>query len=199
MAWSETLSKILNSLFPFADFLYILQLEEYSSKRLVRWLPRFFFRRNFQIREQLKFTKRVKLTLAFVVLLWLGSYALFVLLTQGLLAAVIGFVLWIIAIPLFVLLGNVLISPYFESIKARIRKQAVGKVTKMPNLKVVTVAGSYGKTTVKNFIHQLVQYNYRTQMIPGNINTPAGIAGWVNSNLQPVSYTHLTLPTKRIV
>lgn len=183
MAWSETLYKIWSSIFPFADFLYILQSEEYSSKRLVRWLPRFFFRRNFQVREHLKYTKRVKLTLLLIALLWLGSYILFLLLTKDLFVALISFLLWTTAIPLFVLLGNVLISPYFESIKTRIRKQAASKVKNMPNLKVVAVAGSYGKTTVKNFIYQLVQYNYRTQMIPGNINTPAGIAAWVNTNL----------------
>lgn len=184
MAWSETLSKIWSSIFPFASFLYILQLEEYSSKRLIRWLPRFFFRRNFQVREHLKYTKRVKLTLLLTALLWFGSYSLFVLLTQNLLVALVGFMFWASAIPLFVLFGNVLISPYFGSIKTRIRNQAVSKVHSMPNLKIVVVAGSYGKTTVKNFIYQLVQYNYRTQMIPGNINTPAGIAAWVNTNLQ---------------
>ncbi len=193
MAWSETLFKICNSIFPpvftsitagrFADFMYILQLEEYSSKRLVKWLPRFFFRRNFQVREHLKYTKRVKLTLTFVVLLWLGSFVLVSLITKNLIIFSIAFIAWLIAIPVFVLVGNTLISPYFERIKAKIRKQAAQKVSHMPNLKIVAVAGSYGKTTVKNFIYQLVQYNYRTQMIPGNINTPAGIAAWVNANL----------------
>lgn len=185
MAWLKSLYKILNSLLCFADFMYILQLEEYSSKRLIRWLPRFFLRRGFQIRDHLKYTKRVKLTLGLTALLWLCSYLTVVVLSKNMIAIVVGFLLWSLLIPLFVLLGNVLISPYFENIKARIRNQAAEKISKLPNLKVVAVAGSYGKTTVKNFIHQLVQYNYRTQMIPGNINTPAGIAAWVNNNLQP--------------
>lgn len=165
--------------------MYILQIEEYSSRRLIRWLPRFFFRRNFQIRDCLKYTKRVKLTLSLILFLWLLSLVAIILLMNNLFVAILLIVVWCILTPIFVLVGNTLISPYFENIKSNLRRQATAKIKGMPNLKVVAVAGSYGKTTVKNFIYQLVKYNYRTQMIPGNINTPAGIAGWVNSNLLP--------------
>jgi UDP-N-acetylmuramoyl-tripeptide--D-alanyl-D-alanine ligase len=64
-------------------------------------------------------------------------------------------------------------------------RRAAATVRQHGSLKVVAVAGSFGKTTVKNFIYQLARYNYATQMIPGNINTPLGIAMWVNAYLKP--------------
>jgi UDP-N-acetylmuramoyl-tripeptide--D-alanyl-D-alanine ligase len=64
-------------------------------------------------------------------------------------------------------------------------QRAAAAVREIRGLKIVAVAGSFGKTTTKNFIYQLVHYNYATQMIPGNINTPLGIAMWVNAYLKP--------------
>ena len=61
---------LCNTVLPFADFLYILQLEEYSTKRLLHWLPRFFFRRNIQRREKLILTRKVLLILALSVGMW---------------------------------------------------------------------------------------------------------------------------------
>ena len=186
MASSSNLFKIFNAFFPFSDFFYILQQEEYSSARFLKWLPRFFFRRNFQVREHLKYTKRVKSSLAFVIALWLGSFIavglhyLFQLPLAILFAAV-----WLLAVPLFVLAGNWLLAPYYNYLKKGIMRRAAATVERQKDLKIVAVAGSFGKTTVKNFIYQLVRYNYATQMIPGNINTPLGIAMWVNAYLKP--------------
>lgn len=167
--------------------MYILQLEEYSSARLVRWLPRFFFRRNIQKREKLVITKRVKLTLLVAIGLWLIGLAVIILALATTASRLVTVVIFLTLVPIFILFANLLLTPLFEHIKNKIRKKATAKVAAMLGLKVVTVAGSFGKTTVKNFVQQLVQYTYRTQMIPGNINTTLGIAEWVINNLQPTT------------
>jgi UDP-N-acetylmuramoyl-tripeptide--D-alanyl-D-alanine ligase len=124
------------------------------------------------------------LTLAFTVALWLlAVWRAYVVIGSSLLLVLVTG-LWIVSIPFFVLFGNYILSVYFEWIKSKIRTSAANKVTEVENLKIVNVAGSYGKTTTKNFIYQLIQPVYRTQMIPGNINTPAGIGDWINKNLQ---------------
>ncbi len=175
----KNLSKLFNIVFPFSDFLYILQQEEYSSNRFLYWLPKFFFKRNFQVRDSLKFTKRVKVTLALSVFFFFIDIALLYF-----------FKLWILIplnlllIPLYVLLSNFILNYYYDFVKSGVRKEASAIRDSISNLKVVTVAGSYGKTTVKNFIYQLSKYSYKTQMIPGNINTPTGIAIWIKNNLQ---------------
>jgi len=189
MGQLKTLFEFINLSFPFSDYFYILQLEEYSSKRLIRWFPRHFIPKSgfsvfLQTRDTLKYTKRVKISMTLCVLIWITSYFVTIFFIQDPIKRIFLVLGWVILIPIFVLITNILITPYFENIKSKIRKIAVQKVESMSNLKIVTVAGSYGKTTTKNFIYQLVQYNYRTQMIPGNINTPAGIASWINANLQ---------------
>lgn len=179
----KSLFKAINILFPFADFLYILQLEEYQSRRLVRWLPRFFFRRNFQKREKLKLTSRVKLTLLASIGVYLLLTALLILFAPNNNLMVVGFILLTIFIPILVLCTNLILSPFFNLLKKRLLNKAQAKREQLTNLKVIAVAGSFGKTTVKNFLYQLTKYNYRTQMVPGNINTPDGIAAWVLTSL----------------
>jgi UDP-N-acetylmuramoyl-tripeptide--D-alanyl-D-alanine ligase len=184
--FSKVFNRAVNTFFPFSDFFYILQQEEYSGARFLKWLPRFFFRRNFQVRDTLKYTKRVKSSLAVVVVVWLGLFFLVASFFSFRLAPVILLVaLWLLTIPLFVLAGNWLLSPYYNYLKKNVMLRAAATVQRQQGLKIIAVAGSFGKTTVKNFIYQLVRYNFATQMIPGNINTPLGIAMWVNAYLKP--------------
>ena len=152
---------LFKNLFPIPDFLYLLQLEEYESKRYFRLLPRFFFRRNFQKRGKLVYTKRLKITLIFA----------------------LTFCIIFPLIPIWIGLANLILSPYFEKVKLNIQRKASKYFAENFKGKVIAIAGSYGKTTTKNYIYQLVRFNYKAQMIPGNINTPTGIANWVLKNL----------------
>ncbi len=150
--------------FPFSDFLYILQLEEYDTLRYFNRLKSFFLRRNLQKRGKLIYTRRVKITFAFSFL-------------PGLVLPIL--------IPFFVGLSNIFVSPYFSFLKNKIQNDAKRKFQKMgKNTKVIAIAGSYGKTTTKNYIYEFIRYNYKTQMIPGNINTPTGIAMWILKNFR---------------
>lgn len=162
MDMSKNLLKIFNIIYPFSDFLYILQLEEYETKRYFASLKRLFWRRNLQQRGKLVFTKRIKITLFFSLV--------FSLFTPPL-------------VPIWIGICNIILTPYFSSIKNRLQIKA-SKFFKenAKNTKVIAVAGSYGKTTTKNYIYELIKYNYKTQMIPGNINTPTGIANWILDN-----------------
>ena len=163
----KNLSKLLNKIYPISDFLYLLQLEEYETERYFFRLKRFFWRRNLQQRDKLIFTKRIKITLCFALPL--------IIVTPPL-------------TPLWIGLGNLILDPYFSAIKLRLQRKAA-KYFLITNkkTKVIAVAGSYGKTTTKNYIYELIKYNYKTQMIPGNINTPTGIANWIISNFDPTS------------
>lgn len=158
---------MLKILFPISDFLYLLQLEEYETKRYFRTIRRFFWRRNLQKRGKLVYTKRAKITMYL-----------------ALLPSVILFPLT----PIWVGLANWILSPYFERAKLRLQKRAANFFRRQnKQTRVIAIAGSYGKTTTKNYIYELVKYNYKTQMIPENINTPTGIANWVINNFDPTS------------
>lgn len=61
-------------------------------------------------------------------------------------------------------------------------KLAENKLAKYNNLTVIGVTGSYGKTTVKNFLTQTLGEKYRVLMTPKNINTEIGIAKFILKN-----------------
>ena len=185
MESSKNLSTIFNSVFPFSDFLYILQQEEYSSRRYLKWLKRFFFRRNIQKRGRLKYTFRAKITLCAAIVLWIISLLLILpLFRTTILPGLFSTVFLILAIPIFVLLGNLVVVPASFPMKRRVIGRAAEKVRQCKGLKVIAIAGSFGKTTTKNFVYDLIRYNYKTQMVPENINTPLGIADWINLHLR---------------
>ncbi len=175
--------KLFNAIFSFKDFTYILQLEEYASSRFLKWLPRFFFRRNVSVREKLVYTFRAKVTLTLSFFIW-AACTICAFLFFNFTPAFILAVCLLIFIPFIVLTANLLLIPFFNFAKLRLRNRARVIISKQAKLKIIAVAGSFGKTTTKNFIEQFVRYSFATQMIPGNINTPSGIANWIIKNLK---------------
>jgi len=184
MAQSKNFSKIYKAIFPFEDFLYILQQEDYNTQRYLKWLPRFFWRRDFHVRDHVYYTKRATITLVFVVTAWLLSLGAILICIGNIFFTIVLVLIWLIGIPIAVLAGNAILGPVYAVARRRVLQRAGEKIKQQKNLHIVSVAGSFGKTTTKNFIHQLVRQSYRTQMIPGNINTPLGIANWIISDLR---------------
>lgn len=178
MESSKIFSQLCNIIFPFTDFMYLLQQEEYSLQRIWFWLPRFFFRRNVQKRDKLVYTKRTKTTLAVSIGLFLVACGIISLHVHYF--PLVPLLILCIFIPLFVLLANTLVSPIYGYLKKRTIARATDYFKKTRGaVKVVAITGSYGKTTVKNSIEQLVKASFKTQMIPGNINSTIGIANWI--------------------
>jgi UDP-N-acetylmuramoyl-tripeptide--D-alanyl-D-alanine ligase len=176
------MKKLFNTLFPFSDFLYILQQEEYSSSRLLHWFPRFFFRRGIQIRQKLVWTSRAQIIGMGAISMWTGLILTVVFVTN-LLFAIPAVIVITLCIPIYVLIVNTFTSPLFELMKEKRFAQARKMVERAGDLTIVAVAGSYGKTTIKQYIYEMCRYTKRTQLIEGNINTPLGIADWVIKNV----------------
>ncbi len=181
---------MIKKIFPYEDFLYILQLEEYYYDRYFRKAIKLLFKRGFMIHGKLVLTSRIKITYIFSIILTLYIPLLLSLLSlivwsNLLMVEVIFFVLLIfslILIPIWIGLSSLMLEPFYNLIKKNLQKKALTLVNEI-NTKNIMIVGSYGKTTTKNFIQQLIQYNYRTQMVAGNINTPTGIAAWLLKNL----------------
>jgi len=53
----------------------------------------------------------------------------------------------------------------------------------MPNMKVVGITASYGKTSIKNYIEHLLKVKYKTYATPRSVNTLGGIMKDVNDDL----------------
>ncbi|OGH82166.1 MAG: hypothetical protein A3F93_00365 [Candidatus Magasanikbacteria bacterium RIFCSPLOWO2_12_FULL_34_7] len=67
-------------------------------------------------------------------------------------------------------------------IKKIIIKKAKLKLSKYKNLKVIGITGSYGKSSVKNFLSTIIGKKYRVIKTPKNINTEIGIAKFILDN-----------------
>lgn len=56
---------------------------------------------------------------------------------------------------------------------------ALRKMVKMNNLKVVGITGSYGKSTAKELVYQMVKDEFNVVISPKNINKPVGISNLI--------------------
>jgi UDP-N-acetylmuramoyl-tripeptide--D-alanyl-D-alanine ligase len=86
---------------------------------------------------------------------------------------------WFLAgflVPLGVTLGVILTTPFVKFQYQRIIKKAVRKRAGFKKLKVVGISGSYGKSSVKEMLFQILKLQFKTLKTPANINTEIGIA-----------------------
>ncbi len=63
------------------------------------------------------------------------------------------------------------------------QKQAQQKIASMKELTIICVTGSYGKTSMKNFIAQVLAGQYNVYATPRSVNTLGGIIRDVNESL----------------
>lgn len=94
--------------------------------------------------------------------------------------------LFFAANPLFTVLANQLNSPIEKAINNWYIADAVRILRNMPNLIVIGVTGSYGKTSTKYFMTKLLSYKYNALMTPESFNTPMGIVKTIRTQLKPI-------------
>ncbi len=63
------------------------------------------------------------------------------------------------------------------------KKEAKKKLDAMQDLQIVCITGSYGKTSIKNFVTEILSKKYRVYSTPRSINTLGGIMRDVNESL----------------
>lgn len=85
--------------------------------------------------------------------------------------------------PFIVLLVNVMLRPLEKQISESYLRRAEAKLKRIHPLKIA-VTGSYGKTTAKNMLAEMLKTRYRVCATPLSYNTPSGISVAVNDNLK---------------
>jgi len=88
-----------------------------------------------------------------------------------------------IASPYLVLIAGLITRPLENYYQEGFKKKARKKLASMPNLKIVAITGSYGKTSVKFILKTLLQERYQVCFTPGSFNTPMGICKVINNDL----------------
>jgi len=64
------------------------------------------------------------------------------------------------------------------------KKSASKKLHRNKNLKIIAITASYGKTSIKNFLFEILSLKYKVYKTPRSINTLAGIVQDINNNLE---------------
>jgi len=63
------------------------------------------------------------------------------------------------------------------------KKEAKNKLKNMKNLQIVAITGSYGKTSIKNFVTEILATKYKVYATPRSVNTLGGIIRDINESL----------------
>ncbi len=98
-------------------------------------------------------------------------------------AAIMTALLWVS--PLILLGANVILRPVEKGINKKYYDEAASILASMPDLKVIGITGSYGKTSTKHYLHRILSEHFSTTMTPGSFNTTLGVIRTVREYLKP--------------
>lgn len=83
------------------------------------------------------------------------------------------------------LFSNLLLRPVEAHINKGFYNDAERILKSMPDLKVVGITGSYGKTSTKHYLNRILSEKYNVLMTPGSYNTLMGVIRTVREMMQP--------------
>lgn len=177
-------------------FLHMLQLEGYKSDNYKKWLEKnkekaySFSIIEEQAKKPLVFTQRAKrlygtsLLLNFLALLIIPlidlkfKHPLFFLL-EILLA-----ILLYRQSADFIYYANQLILPVENRINLGFYRSAQEKIKARQDLRVVGITGSFGKTSTKFIVEEILKVKFKVLNTPESYNTPMGLSKVINNDLK---------------
>ena len=83
-----------------------------------------------------------------------------------------------------ILIADIVNKPINHMINKKYINEAKKIINGMPNLIVIGVTGSYGKTSTKNFLYKLLSSKYNVLMTPKNYNTTLGVTMTIRNELK---------------
>ena len=84
---------------------------------------------------------------------------------------------------IFILLINMINTPIEKAIQLKYYNMAKAKLNLNPNLKVIGITGSYGKTSTKYIVGTILSQKYNTLITPESYNTTMGVVRTINEKL----------------
>ncbi len=170
--------------------LYLLQLENYELRRYWKLLFKkgFWPKKKQPQRKELVWTAKAK---AIMLMAWALHGLVIVLaglITLTVMPGIDNFfttVIFAVLILLpfyFILFSLVLIvlKPLDALAKKNLVSRAKFKILNLQSeITIIGVAGSYGKTTMKEVLSEVLGSRFKVQATPESVNTPVGIARWV--------------------
>lgn len=163
--------------------LHIFQLEGYEIGRFLKWMGKNFFKRKYEVKKPLVWTGKAKFI--FLVAVFYALLTIIVLILKyGVLGCITGTILTSQAY-IFLILGFLTLKPYEIINRKRTKHISREKIQNLKDkgLEVIGITGSYGKTSVKDFLYQILSQEYSVLKTPESYNTLFGISKVVDLEL----------------
>jgi len=142
-------------------------------------------RRESQNKLPLKYTSRVKRLFVTVMIIYLIPIFIICLCAnkENLVYCYLflGFTAYINNI--YILLAVLINTPIEELVNLYYKQKAINKLKSMKAMKVIGITGSYGKTSSKNVLNDILNIKYNSLKTPKNYNTPGGLMITINNYL----------------
>ena len=88
--------------------------------------------------------------------------------------------------PIICVIANFINYPIEDMIRKHYINDAKKILKNMPDLIIIGITGSYGKTSVKNFLEKTLEKKYEVLVTPKNYNTTMGVVKTIRENLKPI-------------
>ena len=82
-------------------------------------------------------------------------------------------------------IANIVNSPVEKGVNRHFINDAKRKLAANPDMTIIGVTGSYGKTSVKYYLGELLSVKYSVTITPESYNTPMGVVRTVREHMKP--------------
>jgi UDP-N-acetylmuramoyl-tripeptide--D-alanyl-D-alanine ligase len=138
-----------------------------------------------QTKKPLVVTARIKRLIVTILLLYLlPFFSIFKTYEQNVISKFYNHLIILGYLQYFVILLAVKINiPVEKGVYYHYLGKAKRKLNNMSNLKIIGITGSYGKTSSKNILSDILNIKYNALASPKNLNTPYGLMITINNHL----------------
>ena len=142
-----------------------------------------------QIKQKLVYTKRIKRLYITLILIYI---LIFYLVLHNFDSAYISnyyllITLFVYFNYVFTYVANIINIPLEKSVNYYYFSKAHNRLKQMSSMEVIGITGSYGKTSSKNIISEILNVKYNAFPTPKNYNTVNGLCNTVNNYLDKFS------------
>ncbi|MCQ2609859.1 MAG: hypothetical protein MJ151_03615, partial [Lachnospiraceae bacterium] len=144
------------------------------------------FFKNRKKKKELKYTDRIKRNILCNALIYIALIVLIVSIFSDSLVMFESFFMavFLICAPSITYLSFRIMLPIENGFKKSFMKKGSERLRQNINTRVVGITGSFGKTSVKNFLYQVLIKKYNTCKTPESYNTPMGVVITINEHLK---------------
>lgn len=166
------------------DFIYLFQIKEYRLDRFFSFLKEEGIANVFYFRRPRSPAKSVRNML----LMLISLFFIFIFPADLIDGNIASSILLFVSVPLisfcFVVVG-VWLTGFLATIRRNSIVDKARDTMKQSHATVIGVTGSYGKSSVKEFLYQILSIKFKTAKTDENMNTDVGVAMSILKNLKP--------------